>query len=348
MSDSPSQPSPLPPARKGAAVRKPGRPSRAQLAGRTTWIRRLLAAGRDQEAIAFAVRHNLIRIVPPDTVSAAAAQLAVSAAGSQASPRRLADGGEGVPGRGGNNNNYNSTQTDQILQSNKSLTIGVDTFMEVSQLVATQAEVEEGEEVLAASSASNVPPLHGHSPAGELEGKQCFGQAGIMDNSEKTQSNNSSQWVEEGEGLVGKLCRNKQYNELRLSGEKGELWTKVGNWQWRSGLVRGERVWVKRVWVSADDTDSEYVVLRRMDVNEGKEEGQDDEMPEEAPVAVIKDVIEPIEEVVGEAAPEPDRSAVLPQFLKQEPVYPRKPESADEYIARIRADTVKWANGMGA
>jgi hypothetical protein len=152
--------------------------------------------------------------------------------------------------------------------------------------------------------------------------------------------------MEEGEGLVGKLCRNNQYNELRLAGEKGELWTKVTNWQWRSGLVRGERVWVKRTWVSADDTDSEYMVVRRMDVNEGKEEEQ---QVVEAPAAdVIKDVIEPIEEVVAQAAPEPDRSAVLPQFLKGEPVYPRKPESADEYIARIRADTAKWANGMGA
>jgi hypothetical protein len=334
MPDSLSHSFPSTSPHKRPAVRKPGRPSRAQLAGRTTWIRRLLTAGRIDEAVTFAASVNLLHCLPPDVVSAHS--------------RRLAEGGAGVAVGDGDNNNYNSTQTDQILQSNESLTIGVDAFMEVSQLVATQAEVEEGEEVLARSSASNVPPLHGHSPAGELEGKQCFGQAGIMDNSEKTQSNNSSQWVEEGEGLVGKLCRNKQYNELRLAGEKGELWTKVGNWQWRSGLVRGERVWVKRVWVSADDTDSEYVVLRRMDVNEGKEEGQDDEMPEEAPVAVIKDVIEPIEEVVGEAAPEPDRSAVLPQFLKQEPVYPRKPESADEYIARIRADTVKWANGMGA
>jgi hypothetical protein len=90
--------------------------------------------------------------------------------------------------------------------------------------------------------------------------------------------------------------------------------------------------------------DSEYIVLRRMDVNEGKEA----DMPVEAPVDVIKDVIEPIEEVVAEVAPAPDRSAVLPQFLKQETVYPKKPESADEYIARIRADTAKWANGMGA
>lgn len=108
--------------------------------------------------------------------------------------------------------------------------------------------------------------------------------------------------------------------------------------------MRGERVWVKRTWVSADDNDSEYMVLRRMDVNEGKEEP----VVEEAPTVVIKDVIDPIEEVVMQVAPEPDRSTVLPQFLKQETVYPKKPESAEEYIARIRADTIKWANGMGA
>lgn len=223
--DSPSVPSPLPPARKRRAGRKPGRPTRAQLAGRATWIRRLLAAGRIQEAVTFATLHNLIRIVPPDTVFAAAAQLSVSTSGAQASPTSLADGGEGVLGRAGDNNNHNSTQTDQILQCNESLTIGVDAFMEVEQLVATKAKVEEVEEVLAGSSASNVPPLHGHSPAGELEGKQCFGQAGIE---QKKQSNTDSQWMEEGEGLVGKLCRNKQYNELRLAGEKGSCGLRWG------------------------------------------------------------------------------------------------------------------------
>ena len=234
------------------------------------------------------------------------------------------------------------------MQSGESLVLGVDTFMEVSSAVSgavsSERTVPGGEELLASStesSASNVPPLHGHSPAGELEGNEVFGQA---DTEQKIKRNSDSQWVEEGEGLVGKLCRNDQYNELRLAGEKGELWTKVTNWQWRSGLVRGERVWVKRTWVSADDTDSEYMVVRRMDVNEGK----DEEQVQEQPVTVIEDVIAPIEEVVAQAAPEPDRSGVLPQFLKQEPVYPRKPESADEYIARIRADTAKWANGMGA
>lgn len=330
MLPSSSQPSPAQPTRKGAAVRKPGRPSRAQLAGRRTWIRRLLAAERTAEAYTFAASNNLLQLLPPDVVSA--------------HQPRLADGGEGVAAGDGDNNNYNSTQKVQILQSGRSLVIGPAEVMEVAQAVATVEEVEEGEEVLARSSASNVPPLHGHSPAGELEGNDPLRQAGIVVNSEMTQSNISSQWVEEGEGLVGKLCRNKQYNELRIAGEKKELWTKVSNWQWRSGLVRGERVWVKRTWVSADDTDSEYMVVRRMDVNEGK----DEEMVEATPADVIKDVIEPIEEIVAQAAPEPDRSAVLPQFLKEETKYPSKPESAEDYIARIRADTIKWANGMGA
>lgn len=336
MPDIPSQPSPLPPARKGRAVRKPGRPTRAQLAGRRTWLKRLLTAGRTAEAVTFAESVNLLHCLPPDVVSAHSA--------------RLAEGGAGVAAGDGDNYNYNSTPEGLILQSGESLVIGSDAFMEVAEAVsapeATAEEVLEGEEVLAVSSASNVPPLHGHSPAGELEGKQCFGQAGIDTNTPLTNSNISSQWVEEGEGLVGKLCRNKQYNELRLAGGKGELWTKVGNWQWRSGLVRGERVMVKRIWVSADDTDSEYMVVRRMDVNEGKEEEQQP-VPEQ-PLPVIKDVIEPIEEVVVQAAPEPDRSAVLPQFLKEETKYPSKPESAEDYIARIRADTAKWANGMGA
>ena len=334
MPDSLSHPFPSQSPHKRPTVRKPGRPTRAQLAGRRTWIRRLLTAGRIDEAVTFAASVNLIHCLPPDVVSAHS--------------RRLAEGGAGVAAGDGDNNNYNSTPEGLILQSGELLTIDVDAFMEVSQLVATVEEVQEGEEVLAGSagpSASNVPPLHGHSPAGELEGNDPLRQAGIDTNIHVQHSNTGSQWMEEGEGLVGKLCRNKQYNELRVTGgKKGELWTKVTNWQWRRGLVRGERVWVKRIWVSADDTDSEYMVIRRMDVNEGKEA----EMPVEAPVDVIKDVIEPIEEVVAEVAPAPDRSAVLPQFLKQEPVYPKKPESADEYIARIRADTAKWANGMGA
>jgi hypothetical protein len=39
--------------------------------------------------------------------------------------------------------------------------------------------------------------------------------------------------------------------------------------------------------------------------------------------------------------------AILPQFQREEPDYPRKQESADDYIARIRAEAAKWANGQG-
>jgi hypothetical protein len=118
----------------------------------------------------------------------------------------------------------------------------------------------------------------------------------------------------------------------------GEGWTKVGNWQWRNGLVRGERVWVRRVWVSGDDTDAEYVVVRRMDVNEGMEAEPVAEVvaaPEREPVAVT-------------AAAAIDTSHVLPQFLKQDTVFPRKPESAEDYILRIREEAAQWANGAGA
>jgi hypothetical protein len=41
-----------------------------------------------------------------------------------------------------------------------------------------------------------------------------------------------------------------------------------------------------------------------------------------------------------------DTSHVLPQILKQDTVFPRKPESADEYIARIREQASQWANGL--
>jgi len=249
------------------------------------------------------------------------------------------DGGEGDQLAGGDNYNYKSTQEVRILQSGGKLTLGVAAIREVAGAIALAEEAG----LTAASGGSGAAQETAqelHSPHGELEGNRGFGQADI--GAEKTTYASSwgeSRWVEEGEGLVGKVCRNKQYNELRLPGKDGggggELWTKVANWQWRNGLVRGERVWVKRTWLSADDTDSEYVVVRRMDVNEGVEA---------EPVAEV--VAEPEPVVVPAATDAVDTSHVLPQFLKQDAVFPRKPESADEYIARIREQASQWANGL--
>jgi hypothetical protein len=223
------------------------------------------------------------------------------------------------------------------LQSGGKLTLDVAAIREVAGAIALAEEaVASGGSCAAQETAQEL-----HSPDGESEGNRGFGQADRgAEKATYASSWGESRWVEEGEGLVGKVCRNKQYNELRLPGKEGggELWTKVANWDWRNGLVRGERVWVKRTWLSADDTDSEYVVVRRMDVNEGVEaEPMVEAVPE--PVAVA-------EPVAAAATDATDTSHVLPQFLKQDTVFPRKPESADEYIARIREQASQWANGL--
>jgi hypothetical protein len=224
------------------------------------------------------------------------------------------------------------------LQSGGKLTLDVEAIREVAGAIALAEEAGLAA-ISGGSCAAQETAQELHSPHGELEGNRQFGQADIgAEKATYASSWGESRWVEEGEGLVGKVCRNKQYNELRLPGKDGvgELWTKVANWDWRNGLVRGERVWVKRVWVSGDDTDSEYMVIRRMDVNEGVEA---------EPVAEV--VTEPEPVVVPAAATDAvDTSHVLPQFLKQDTVFPRKPESADEYIARIREQASQWANGL--
>ena len=253
----------------------------------------------------------------------------------------LPDGGEGVTDGGGDNYNYKSTQEVRILQSGGKLTLDVEAIREVAGAIALAEEAG-----LAAASggscAAQETAQELHSPDGESEGNRGFGQADIgAEKATYASSWGESRWVEEGEGLVGKVCRNKQYNELRMGREGGgEGWTKVTNWQWRNGLVRGERVWVRRVWVSGDDTDAEYVVVRRMDVNEGVE-------AEPVAEVVAAPEREPVAEAVAAAATDAtDTSHVLPQFLKQDTVFPRKPESADEYIARIREQASQWANGL--
>ena len=225
------------------------------------------------------------------------------------------------------------------MQSGGKLTLNVGAIREVAGAIALAEEVAAS----GGSEAARETARELHSPDGESEGNGVFRQGNReVEKAAYVNAWGESRWVEEGEGLVGKVCRNKQYNELRLPGTEGgsELWTKVANWDWRNGLVRGERVWVKRIWLSADDTDSEYVVVRRMDVNEGVEADAVVEVvatPEPVPVAVA---------VAATATDAIDTSHVLPQFLKQDTVFPRKPESADEYITRIREQASQWANGL--
>ena len=315
-----SPPLPLIPSRT-VRSRRIGRPTGKAKGGQASWLKRLLASGRIRDAYAYATAHNLLPLMAGVPL-----------------PPALPDGGEGGQPASGDNYNYKSTQEVRILQSGGKLTLDVEAIREVAGAIALAEEVAAS----GGSGAAQETAQELHSPDGESEGNRGFGQAHRgVEKAAYVNAWGESRWVEEGEGLVGKVCRNKQYNELRLPGKEGgsELWTKVANWDWRNGLVRGERVWVKRVWVSGDDTDSEYVVVRRMDVNEGVEaEPVVEVVPAPEPVAVA--------EPVAAAADAIDTSHVLPQFLKQDTVFPRKPESADEYITRIREQASQWANGL--
>lgn len=189
-------------------------------------------------------------------------------------------------------------------------------------------------------------------PTGESEGERGFGQAQTISGAdgEEVRKEVVSVWPKVGEAIVGKLCRNKQYNELRVVGEGGrEMWTKVGNWLFMSGLIRGERVLVRKIWGSGDDTDAEYEVVKRLDVNEPAQEAVAAPIGvESAPSIGVESA--PIEDVASEPSAVPEQQtpvAILPQFQREEPDYPRKPESGEDYIARIRAEAAMWANGQG-
>ena len=301
-----------------------GRPSKNVLRGRKARFTQLLRAGELGEAQRWHVAHDLARygVPPPPAASPIGPDHACSD-----------HGGEGGQQRHGRSNWDKTTPTVQNLQCSPLATASAVPLAVEADLTRLAAK---------ADYTPTVTP-----PAGESEG-----------NSEKVNtipndaSRLASMWPEGGEGIVGKVCRNKQYNELRVMGEKGELWTKVGNWQFTGGLVRGERVLVNRVWVSGDDTDAEYEVVKRLDVNEPAEErraesGSDSGSESVAPVVADESAVR--EQQTPEASLDAQQTpvAILPQFQREEPDYPRKQESADDYIARIRAEAAMWANGQG-
>jgi len=317
---------PLVSARPRSVKRKAGRPTSAATRGRKARFTALVRAGELEAARAWHKTWNLAAYgIPSPPLPSSLAPLA---------PATLAatTGGEGVDQPHGRDNWDKTNQNGQNLQYGCTTTPAVQ-ILQCSP-VATAGVVPlavEADLTRLAAKAVYTPTVT--PPAGELEGDRGFGQAESRSGADLGE-NVVSVWPKLAEGVVGKVCRNKQYNELRVVGEDGrELWTKVGNWLFAGGLVRGERVLVRKVWGSGDDTDAEYEVVRRMDVNE--------EVPQ-VPTVVEQPLVEP--STVSELE---TPVAILPQFQREEPDYPRKQESADDYIARIRAEAAKWANGQG-
>ena len=323
-------PSPLPPSPPlVSSTARPfkartGRPSKNVLRGRKARYTQLLRAGELGEAQRWHAAHDLARYgVPPPP---AASPVGPDHASSD-------HGGAGVSQRHGRENWDKTTPLVQNLQCSP---------------LATATDVPlavEADLTRLAAKADYTPTVT--PPAGESEGERGFGQAESMSGA-NLDGKMVSVWPKVVEGVVGKLGRNKQYNELRVVGEDGRgMWTKVGNWLFTGGLVRGERVLVRKIWGSGDDTDAEYEVVKRLDVNEPAEERRAESGAESGSESVAP-IPEAIPEVIPEAIPEQQTPvAILPQFQREEPDYPRKPESGEDYIARIRAEAAMWANGQG-
>jgi len=341
-----------PGAKKRAGRTRLGRPTRSVIAGRLTWLRCLVRDGRMADAAAFHRKHGLHRYgatVP--TVPTADTANGITATDTRTGSTDTARHAAGPVGPDSGSANHGGAGGSQRLgRENWDKTTPAVQNSQCSPL-ATATDVPlavEADLTRLAAKAVYTPTVT--PPAGESEGERGFGQAESISvaDSVGVREKIVSVWPEGGEGLVGKMCRNKQYNELRVVGEKGELWTKVGNWQFTSGLIRGERVLVKRVWVSGDDADAEYEVVRRLDVNEPAEERpvQPPPAPEPLPNAVPAAI--PERRTLEASFPrDAVTTAILPQFQREEPDYPRKQESAEDYISRIRAEAAMWANGQG-
>ena len=319
------------PKRRGSTVKplKRGRPSKRAKVGRLNWFNRLIRSGQLEEAARWHKRAGLSRYGIPLPALPAPPPPAASPA-SPATPTATT-GGAGGSQRHGRENWDKTTPLVQNLQCSPLATADAVPLAVEADLTRLAAK---------ADYTPTVTP-----PAGESEGERGFGQAESRSGADNVGVTDKivSVWPKGGEGIVGKLCRNKQYNELRVVGEKGELWTKVGNWQFTGGLVRGERVLVARIWLSGDDTDAEYEVVRRIDVNEDVPQVPTVVDPIGVESAPIEAVAVPASAVSKQETP----VAILPQFQREEPDYPRKQESAEDYIARIRAEAAMWANGQG-
>jgi hypothetical protein len=278
---------------------KGGRPSHRNKAGQRAWHKRLLAAGRLEEAADWAKACNLL---PPPVPPAAPARRAAPAALAPApsglapaptpagptSPAAAPTGGEGVNQAGGLENGHTSTL------------VGVN--LQCESLAAGPAIAAETHLSLPADSLALIVA----SPKGEVEGVEGGRQAGSSSSADaegvKVEECLGG-WPLEAEGVVGIRCRNKWYVEVQV-GEKKWAKAEIGG----RVLTYAERRMVRRVWVSADGRDAEYEFVDR---------------PVEVRPVEPEPVIEPVAALpvaaVEEPAPaaEPDYNPSATDFMEQ-------------------------------
>jgi len=179
--------------------------------------------------------------------------------------------------------------------------------------------------------------LQFRSPRGELEGKSGFSQA-ISEAPEKLikVSGDVGGWVEAGEGVIGGICRNKEYARVRIVGGTEE-WAKCAV----SGysLFNGEVVKVKRVWVSGDGRDAEYEIVGRVELEKQPGVGDMTVKPVGFIGGSLREAEKVKEEDVGAGAVEGEKEA--------EEVVRREVDGGEGFMDKMRKEAEAWMDGVG-
>jgi len=178
--------------------------------------------------------------------------------------------------------------------------------------------------------------LQFRSPKGELEGKSGFSQA-ISEAPEKLikVGGDGGGWVEVGEGVIGGICRNKEYARVRIVGGTEE-WAKCAV----SGysLFNGEVVKVKRVWVSGCGRDAEYEIVGRVELEKQPGVGDMTVKPVGFIGGSLREEEKVKEEDVGADAVEGEEEA--------EEVVRREVDGGEGFMDKMRKEAEAWMDGV--
>ena len=307
LSPSPLEPSLTPPKQPrrrldGTYQRKTGRPSNRTKGQRNRWVASLLAAGKLEQAAAYAARYNLRHPALQQTP-------ATPASATLAAALPTADGGEGVDQAAGRENGDKTTATGINLQCENAAT--------------GSATTPSGTILQCSSAAPAVPALiHGlhddslplivASPSGEVEGKTENCQSGSISDADMQgvtaeDSGMEKGWPRRAEAWVGVRSRNKDWVDVQVT---ESLWGKA----WARDVVvqYGSREPVRLRWVSEDGRDAEYAFMKGFAAREVVEEPDPVVLPISDPEPTIAaTIVEPA------ATTAPDENPSAGDFMER-------------------------------
>jgi len=289
LSPSPLEPSLTPPKQPrrrldGTYQRKTGRPSNRTKGQRNRWVASLLAAGKLEQAAAYAARYNLRHPALQQTP-------ATPASATLAAALPTADGGEGVDQAAGRENGDKTTATGQILQCS-------------SAAPAVPALIH--------GLHDDSLPLIVASPSGEVEGKTENCQSGSISETDGQgvmveDSGMEKGWPRRAEAWVGVRSRNKDWVDVQVT---ESLWGKA----WARDVVvqYGSREPVRLRWVSEDGRDAEYAFMKGFAAREVVEEPDPVVLPISDPEPTIAaTIVEPA------ATTAPDENPSAGDFMER-------------------------------